>query len=113
MGIFLRGGDTSTGLTLSPDTYEGGIRDITILPGMWGDKGESLTRGEQFALRSEMAELMRAARIARPDALYGASNSAQTLEGEERVIINPIDSDEIADVGISNATSDIRFPHIE
>ena len=66
---------------------------------------DRLTLEEQFALRSELGELIRIARIARPDALYGASVSAQAFGSVGESVINPNDFDAIS---VVNLTKDIR-----
>ena len=72
------GDQTFTCETVSYNDYEGGMRDISILPGSAKQTDEPLTESEQFALRSELVGLIWIARISRPCALYGASVSAQT-----------------------------------
>ena len=79
-GNIFDGPRTFTGATLSANDYDGGIRDISILPVPSKLMGEPLTESAQFALRPELGGLMRISRIARPDALYGASAPAQTFE---------------------------------
>ena len=78
-GIF-DGSRTFTGVTSSSNDYEGEIQCTPILPGRAKQKNEPLTEDGRFVLRSELGELMRIVRIARPGALYGASVSAQTFE---------------------------------
>ena len=53
-------------------------------------KGDFLPPGGQFTVRSACGELMRAARIERPDALYDASVAALTVEDVETDVENPI-----------------------
>ena len=56
---------------------------------------------------------MRIARIARPDALYDASVSAQTCDTIDETIIYPIDIDEIDDLDLAKdlgANSHPRIP---
>ena len=55
---------------------------------------------------------MRIARIARPEALYGASVLAQTFEAADEAILNPIDFDGIADLDLAKATGGIKNNHI-
>ena len=105
------GPHTFAGLTLISDNYEGEIQDITILPVLWGQMAEPLTRAGKFALGSESAKLIRIARTARPEALYGASTSALSLEASERAILNSIDF-ECVDVNIAISFGDIKLPHI-
>ena len=78
----------------------GGVNDISIVPSRAKRKGEPLTDEEQFTLRSELRELMRIARIARPGALCDASASAQTFGTIGESIVNPMDFEEVADVDI-------------
>ena len=68
-GDIFDGTDTFPGLTLSSDNYVGGVQDTTILPSRGKKIGEPLTHESKFALRSELGELIRIARISRPNAL--------------------------------------------
>ena len=68
-------------IKLDPGNYEGEILDIAILPGRSLQMGDYLTTEEQFALRSEIGELMRIARNSRPDDVYGVTVAAPTLGG--------------------------------
>ena len=52
---------------------------------------------------------MRITRIARPDALYGASVSARTSETIEESIINPIDPDEVVDANLVRAKNTGKY----
>ena len=52
-------------------------------------------------------------RIARPDALYGASVSAQTVDGNGQLILNPADFEEIVGVNLAKSTDDIKHVHVE
>ena len=63
---------------------------------------------EKCAQRSELGELMRIARIARPDVLYDATVYAQTSETINEAIINPIDFGEIDDVDWDKATANFK-----
>ena len=53
------------------------------------EMGDSLTAGEQLALRSELGQLMRFARIAGLCALYDASAAARNFAGVHRALGNP------------------------
>ena len=100
------------GETLSSNNCEGEIQYITILPDSANKKGDPLTSEEQFALRSELRELMRIARIARTEALYDASVAARTFEAAEETILNPIDFEEIVDLDLAISAGDIQHSHI-
>ena len=80
------GNTTCSGLTYRSGNYECEIQDIAILPGRATQMGEPLTPDDQCALRSELANLLRIARIARPDALYDAPISGQTFAAADRAI---------------------------
>ena len=68
------------GLTLGSGNYKDEIPDIIIPPCREKKMTEALTHGEQCALSSEFGKFIRMSRIARTDALYGASISARTFE---------------------------------
>ena len=103
---------TSAVETLSSNYYEGGVLDISILPGRAEQMGGPLTESEQYTLRSEFGELTRVAGIARPVALYGASVSAQNCEAIVKSIINPIDFGEIADANLAGAANAGNYPRM-
>ena len=52
------------------------------------------------------------ARIAMPDALYGASVSAKTFESINESITNPIDFNDVVDVYLTKAIGGISHSHI-
>ena len=56
---------------------------------------------------------MRIDRIAIPDSLRGASVRAQTFEAEADAILNPIDSEEVVDLDLPNATEISHRKHIK
>ena len=104
---------TSQGVNLSPGNYEGGMRYIAILQRRDKQKKETTTEEAQFELRSELGEIMRIARIARPGALYDASVTAQTFETIDVTIISPTDFEGIVDVNsttVIGANSYARIP---
>ena len=70
--------------------------------------GEPLTEEEQSALRPELGKSRRIARISRPDALYGATASAQTSERIDEAIMNPIDFAEIVDVNLTKSAGNMK-----
>ena len=74
--------------------------------------GDPLTESGQFTLRSELRNLMWIAKIASPDALYGATASARTFETIDWPIVNPIDFDGIVDVGAARVTGAGNYPHV-
>ena len=74
---------------------------------------EPSTEEEQYALLSELVELMRIARIARPGAMCDASVSAKTSETINAAIINLFDFEEIATVNLTKETGDIERHHIQ
>ena len=69
-------------------------------------------RAKKITLRSELWRLFRIARIARPGALCDASVSAQTFETSGEKLINPSDSDEIADVDLAKMIRSNSHSHI-
>ena len=108
-GIISGGANTFTGLSISSDNYEVGIRDITISPERGKRKNEPLKPQERFDLMPEACELILIARIALPGALRDASIWAQNSESIEQAVINPSDFGEIGEVGIAKATANIKF----
>ena len=99
--------------TLSSHNYEGEIQDISILHCRAKQEGEPLKEEEQFTIRSELAELMRVARIGRHGALYYASASAQTFETVDGTKINPIHCDEIVDANLTRSIGNIKRKRIQ
>ena len=89
-----------------------GARDISILPSRTGKMDEPLTESEQFTLRTELCELMRISRIARPGALRAASASARTFATIGESIINPIDFDEVPDVNTARVIGLESYSHM-
>lgn len=80
---------------------------------IWANqKGEPLTEDGEFALRSELGELMRIAPIAMPGSLYGASVSARTFEDVYRAIGNPIDFEEAISAGNTDGKGHRMFGRI-
>ena len=69
----------SVGVILGPGNYEGEINYNGILHEMARRRNGALTEEEQSISRSELGELIRIARIARPGAIYDASAGAQTF----------------------------------
>ena len=55
---------------------------------------------------------MRIARIAWPGALYGASAPSQTFETIDETIVNPIDSEKVADVNVARLIDVGSYSHI-
>ena len=68
-----------------------------------------------FALRSELGCVWGCSRIARHDALYGASASAsaQSIETNGASLINPTDFEEIPAVDTTKAAGDIKRNRIQ
>ena len=106
------GAETFTGATLSSTDYEGGIQDISILPGRAQQMNEPLTESAQFKLRSELGKVIRIAIIARPGVTHDASASVQTFETMGGPIVNPIDFEELDDVNVARAASAANYPHM-
>ena len=92
-GDIFNGAKLLMGLKLDSSGYAGEIQDISILPEMGRGKGELLIAVDQIALRAEIRMLIRASRIARPEALYDASVASRTFGDVDRVLENPIDSE--------------------
>ena len=69
-----------TGIKLNPNGWAGEIQDIFICPARANQAIEHLTGEEQFALRSELVQLIWIPRIARQGASYGAS-AARVIRG--------------------------------
>ena len=67
------------GVILDSDNYEGEISHIEIPHERTRQPDEALAEADQAISRSELGKLMRAARIARPGAIYAASAAAQTF----------------------------------
>ena len=55
---------------------------------------------------------MRIARIATPEALYGASASAQTFEKIDETAISPVDSEEVTYVNIARSIDMESYSHM-
>ena len=55
---------------------------------------------------------MRISRIARPDALYGASESAHTFDAIYESIVNPRDFCDVADVNLERAAIAVNYSHM-
>ena len=114
----LGGARTSPGVTLSPGNYAVGFRDIAILQRRAKQNDAPLTEKEgaedeqQFALRSELWELMRIARFATPGELRGASVLAGTFEAIGESVINPSDSAEVDDVNVTKELEANSYSHI-
>ena len=112
MEISPNGARTFTGATLSPNDYEERIRNISISPGRSKQTNDPLTAAEQFALRSELGELMRISTIERPGALYGALVLSQTFETVGESIVMPIDSEEIGDMNSERDIGAGNYSHM-
>ena len=56
---------------------------------------------------------MRISRIGRHGAFYDAPIPAQTVEGDGRVIFNPIDFDNVVVVNIEKAIGDLKSPKMK
>ena len=107
------GARTFSRVDLSSNTYGSEIQDISILQGMGKRKGEPSTDAGKFTLLSIWGELMRIARITRPDALRDASVSDETSITTDGWVINPIDFEEIVDVNSTKSNGDTKHNHIQ
>ena len=67
------------GVILDSNNYEDEINRIEIPHRRSKQKDDFLTEEEQSVMRSELGKLMWLARIARPDAIYDASATAQNF----------------------------------
>ena len=56
---------------------------------------------------------MRIARIARPGALYGASDAARTFEGVNRSLENQSVSDEVVGTNVNSEKENLKFGHVK
>ena len=72
-------GSNSDGVIRDSDNYDGGINHIEISHERTRRRNDALTEEQQTIARSELAKLMRIARIVRPGSIYDASAAAQTF----------------------------------
>ena len=81
-------------------------------PGMAKQNDGPLTVDEQFVLRSQLWELTRVSRIARPAALYDAPIEDRTFGDVGRVLGNPIDSDGAAGANLTKSDGCLKFTNV-